>query len=231
MVPSLCPTPRRSWSRAESSRCWQPWASAWPHPLGVSGAEPGLASQAQAAGRSGASEPQPTWYSEGSPTHHPHRASRTGVKNHFTALGFLTPRKMLESEKEILRATQGTESWALFADFASIPFMLKCQKQPVHRQTRVLTSLCRLTEAVFHQKSFTRPVTSSRSPGRGWGGGLSRCFVIPPSKASQDTGRYPAHNLREFLSFPLSFLLSFFLSILCNLVNFSKSLIVLIYEE
>lgn len=107
-----------------------------------------------------------------------------------------------------------------------------------HCWTRALTNLCRLTEVSFHQRSFTRPVTLSinRNLGKGWGGGLPRGFVTLPSKASQDTGCYPAHNLRELHSFPfpLSFAflspflpssfppsLSFFLLIACNLANSS----------
>lgn len=38
--------------------------------------------------------------------------------------------------------------------------------------------------AFFHLRSLTRPVTSSRTLGRGGGRGLWRCFVIPRPKTS-----------------------------------------------
>ena len=71
-----------------------------PCPLGVSGADPGLASQAREAGRSSASELQPPQSSEGSTLTTPHPASRAGVKNCFTALGFLNRGKCSNLRKK-----------------------------------------------------------------------------------------------------------------------------------
>lgn len=132
-----------------------------PCPLGVSGADPGLASQAREAGRSRRSELQPPRSSEGSTLTTPHPASRAErVRTASTALGFLNRGKCSNLEEENLRTTQETESRAL-ADLASVPFMLKCQQNCSDCWTRVLTNLCRLTEVSFHQRSFTRPVTLS----------------------------------------------------------------------
>ena len=99
-----------------------------PCPLGVSGADPGLASQARKAGRKQCFRAPANVMLGGVNAHHssPSVQSRSEELPHSP--GFSQPREVFKSEEENLRTTQGTESRAPFADLASVPFTLKCQQ-------------------------------------------------------------------------------------------------------